>query len=129
MTLTYVTFLSTNVDRLAQFYVDALGLEEIEASRDHRYREVIAGGCKIGFAYAGAYETLGLAEDANPTGFRSVLTFAVGSVAEVGPGADRAVAAGATLVKPGFDTFFGQHQAVLRDPDGNVFRISAPIGS
>jgi catechol 2,3-dioxygenase-like lactoylglutathione lyase family enzyme len=129
MNLTYVTFLAKDVAALAIFYIDALGLMEIEESRDHRYREVIGGGCKIGFAHEGAYETLGLADEANPTGFRSVLTFAVDSVAEVGPAVDAAVGKGANLVKPAFETFFGQYQAVLRDPEGNVFRISAAIGS
>ena len=129
MRLSYLTFLARDVAGLAQFYIDGLGLEEVEASRDHRYREVRAGGCMIGFAYEQAREMLNMAHEANPTGIRSVATFDVGTVAAVAPAVDRAVAHGAALVKAAFDSPFGQHQAVLRDPEGNPFRISAPVGS
>lgn len=127
--LSYTTFLARDVAALAQFYIDGLGLEEVEASRDHRYREVRAGGCMIGFAHEAARETLAMAHEANPTGIRSLLTFDVESVAAVAPAVERAVAKGAALVKPAFDSAFGQHQAVLRDPEGNAFRLSAAIGS
>jgi len=127
--LTYQTFLAHDVASLAQFYIDGLGLEEVEASRDHRYREVKAGGCMIGFAHEGARAMTNLEEDGAPSGTRSLVTFDVGDTAAVQPAIDRAVAAGATLVKPPYDSFFGQHQAVLKDPEGNAFRLSAAIGS
>jgi catechol 2,3-dioxygenase-like lactoylglutathione lyase family enzyme len=129
MRLSYLTFIARDVAALAQFYIDGLGLEEVEASRDHRYREVRAGGCMIGFAHEPAREMLHLAHEANPVGIRSLATFDVGSVAAVTPAVERAVAHGAMLVRPAFDSPFGQHQAVLRDPEGNVFRISAAVGS
>lgn len=129
MRLSYLTFLARDVAALAQFYVDGLGLEEVESSRDQRYREVRAGGCMIGFAYEAAREMLNLGHEANPTGIRSVATFDVGSVAAVAPAVDRAVAHGALLVRAAVDSAFGQHQAVLRDPEGNPFRISAAVGS
>ena len=129
MRLTYVTFLARDVATLAQFYIDAFGLEEVLASRDERYREVTGGGCMIGFAHQGAYAMLDLADEANPTGIRSLVTFDVGGRGDVAPAVAKAQACGATLVKPAFDTFFGQHLAVLRDPEGNVFRLSAAVGS
>ncbi|CAN5265863.1 VOC family protein [soil metagenome] len=127
MKLIYVTFIARDVAKLAQFYIDGLGLEEVEASRDHRYREVKGDGVMIGFAHEGAYAMLDMAGDANPTGVRSLVTFDVGSKAAVQPAVERAVASGATLVKPPFDTFFGQHLAVLKDPEGNAFRLSAMV--
>ena len=129
MRLSYTTFLARDVAALAQFYIDGLGLEEVESSRDHRYREVRGGGCMIGFAHEAAREMLDMAGEADPTGIRSLLTFDVGAVAAVTPAIERAVAHGATLVKPPFDSFFGQHQAVLRDPEGNAFRLSAALGA
>jgi uncharacterized glyoxalase superfamily protein PhnB len=57
------------------------------------------------------------------------VTFDVGSVADVAVMAERAVAHGATLVREGQDTFFGQHQALVSDPEGNVIRFSAAVGS
>lgn len=127
MRLSYTTFFARDVDALAEFYIDGLGLEEIAASRDARYREVIAGPIKIGFAHAGAYAMLDMADEADPAGLRGILTFDVGARESVAPAVARAVAAGATLVKPAFETFFGQYQAVLRDPAGNAFRLSAAL--
>lgn len=129
MTPTYVTLFARDVDRLAAFYMAALGLEEIEDSRSVRYREVSAPPIRIGFAYQGLYAMLDLADEADPRGARSVLTFDVGLADAVLPAVDRAVAAGATLRKAPFDTFFGQHQAVLQDPEGNILRLSAPVAA
>ncbi|CAN5218460.1 VOC family protein [soil metagenome] len=128
MKLVYVTFIARDVTALAQFYIDGLGLAEVESSRDHRYREVKGDGVMIGFAHEGAYAMLDMAGDANPTGMRSLVTFDVGGKAAVQPAVDRALASGATLVKAPFDTFFGQHLAVLKDPEGNAFRLSAMPG-
>lgn len=128
MRIRYATYLARDVASLAQFYVDALGLPEIEASRDERYREVDAGGCLIGFATEQVRTFINLPETA-PSGTRSLLTFDVGTLATLAPAVDRAVAAGAELVREATDTAFGQRQAVLRDPEGNVFRLSAALAS
>lgn len=125
MRLSYLTFIARDVAALARFYADALGLQEVEASRDERYREVDAGGTMIGFASQDAYATLDLAEDAAPTGTRVLASFDVGAPDAVHPAVERASAHGGTLVKAPFDTPFGQHLAVMRDPEGNVFRLTA----
>ena len=128
MRLTYTTFLARDVAALCQFYVAGLGLEEVASSRDERYREVRAHGGMIGFATSAVRSALNLADD-EPTGTRSVLTFDVGAVATVMPAVERAIAAGAEMIRGALDTPFGQHQAVLRDPEGNIFRVSAATGS
>ena len=38
-----------------------------------------------------------------------------------------AIAAGATLIKAPYETYYHWYQAVLRDPEGNVFRINFMI--
>jgi uncharacterized glyoxalase superfamily protein PhnB len=125
--LSYTTFLARDVAALATFYVEGLGLGEIVASRDERYREVRAdGGCLIGFATDAVRPFVNLPEEP-ATGTRSLLTFNVDTVADVAPAIERAVAAGAELVRAAIETFFGQYQAVLRDPEGNIFRLSAAI--
>ena len=127
--LSYTTFLARDVAVLATFYVEGLGLEEIMASRDERYREVKAdGGCLIGFATEAVRSFINLPEE-QATGTRSLLTFNVDAVADVAPAVDRAIAAGAELVREAKETFFGQYQAVLRDPEGNIFRLSAPVAA
>jgi uncharacterized glyoxalase superfamily protein PhnB len=128
LSVSYVTFLARDVAALAQFYVDALGLEEVLESRDHRYREVRGGGCMIGFATQDVRSFIKLPE-IDPVGTRSIVTFDVGTVAAVAAMAERAVAHGATLVREGQDTFFGQHQALVSDPEGNVIRFSAAVDS
>lgn len=124
MHMTYATYFAHDIDKLAEYYI-AIGFEEVESSRSPYYREVFAGGAKIGFAAQAAYENLGLEDDADTKGIRSVLTFDVGTPADVAPATDKAVAAGGKLVKAGFQTVFGQFLSVLRDPEGNVFRLSA----
>jgi len=126
MRLSYVTFIAQDVDLMAEFYIAALGLEEVAESRDHRYREVRGGGCMIGFAMAGVRAALNLPE-AQPTGTRALLTFQVDALADLTDAVAKACAAGAELVRGAADTFFGQRQVVLRDPEGNVFRLSAAL--
>lgn len=128
LSLSYVTFLARDVAMLAQFYVDALGLEEVLSSRDERYREVQGGGCMIGFATQDVRPFINLPE-VEPVGTRSIVTFDVGSIAAVAVTTERALSCGATLVREGQDTHFGQHQAVLSDPEGNIFRLGARVGS
>ena len=127
--LSYATLLTAEVDRLADFYVAGLGLAEVVASRSGRYREVEAGAVRIGIVSDDAYAALGMESEAGPTGIRGILTFQVDRVGQIAPGAERAVAHGATLVQPPGATAFGTVQAVLRDPAGNAFRISAAAGS
>jgi uncharacterized glyoxalase superfamily protein PhnB len=125
--LAYSTFLARDVAALATFYVDGLGREEVMASRDERYREVkTESGCMLGFATEAVRSLINLPEEP-ATATRSLLTFNVDTVAEVAPAIDRAVNAGAVLVREAMETFFGQYQAVLRDPKGNIFRLSAPV--
>ena len=123
--LTYVTFICRSVDALADFYVDLLGLEEIVASRSHSYREVLTGGSKLGFAWAEAYAVLNLPQRPPDAPVNAILSFDVGSRAQVDALTSAATAAGARLTKAAAATSFGQYQSALLDPEGNVFRLSA----
>ncbi len=126
MHLTYTTFFARDVNLMADFYV-ALGLKEIETSRSEFYREVKAGDAKIGFTGQHAYETLGVPDDTDPTGLRSVITLDVGQPENVEPVVEKAIAAGGALAKPAFETTFGQYLAVVRDPEGNAVRLAAAV--
>jgi predicted enzyme related to lactoylglutathione lyase len=124
VTLGAVTFFARDVDALAGFYAAALGLAPT-VDDSPRYRELAGGGTRIGFAFPGAYDLLSLQDQADPSGLRSVLTFLIGGADGMEAAVARAVAAGATLVKPPYATHFGAWMAVLRDPEGNAFRLSA----
>jgi predicted enzyme related to lactoylglutathione lyase len=124
VTLGAVTFFARDVDALAGFYAAALGLAAT-VDDSPRYRELSGGGARIGFAFSGAYDLLSLQDQAEPSGLRSILTFLIGGADGMDAAVARAVGAGAILVKPPYATHFGAWMAVLRDPEGNAFRLSA----
>ena len=124
--LTYISIFTRDVERLPSFYAEVFDLEEVATSRSHRYRELKLGPVMLGFPSIDAYATLDMTDQSGPTGVRSMLTFAAADQAEVDVLTARATHAGARLVKPGFDTAFGQYLSVLLDPEGNALRISAP---
>jgi predicted enzyme related to lactoylglutathione lyase len=123
MRLGAITLFARDVDALAQFYRDALGLGET-VDDSPRYRELDGGGARVGFAFAGAYDLLDLTSERDPTGLRSVLTFDV-AAERLDAAVERAVASGARVIKPPFTTHFGARMTVLVDPEGNAFRLNA----
>lgn len=67
------------------------------------------------------------------TGFFGItLAHNVPHKADVSPLVDRAVAAGARIIKPPHDVFWGGHIAYFADPDGHVWEIAhnpfSPLG-
>ena len=122
--LSYVSIFTRDVASQPSFYVDVFGLEEVAASRSERYRELAVGEMMIGFPFIDAYRLLDMADQAEPTGVRSMVTFAVGDVAEVDRLTARAAAHGGRIAKPPFATGFGQVLSVVLDPEGNALRIS-----
>jgi len=124
--LTYVSIFTRDVAALPDFYVALFGLEEIEASRSDRYRELAMGDVTLGFPYVDAYAMLDMADQSPPTGVRSMLTFAVSSVTEVEALTRQAVILGGRQIKAAFETGFGQGLSVVLDPEGNALRISSP---
>lgn len=121
--LAYTNIFTADIDRLATFYGELFGLEEIVESRSPIFRGFTTGGSSIGFSAPDAYDLLGLAPQEGP-GDRVLQTFDAADEATVSALTDRAVSLGATLVKAPFKTYYGWFQSVLRDPDGNAFRIN-----
>jgi catechol 2,3-dioxygenase-like lactoylglutathione lyase family enzyme len=128
--LAYVNILARDIDALSGFYARLLGFSEIEGHRSPIYRCLDAGGMELGFNAAQAYELLQI-EDRRPKGRGPVqvyLTFEVGSPEEVGALAATCAELGGRIVKPPYDTYYNARQAVLEDPDGNVFRVNCRKG-
>ena len=123
--LSYVSIFTRDMAALPSFYLDVFGLEEVAASRSDRYRELAVGDLMIGFPFIDAYAMLDMADLAEPTGVRSMVTFAVDGVTEVNRLTARAAAHGGRVAKPPFATGFGQVLSVVLDPEGNALRISA----
>src|ERR1700761_9126737 len=74
--VSYLTVFTRDVERLPDFYAEVFGLPEVESSRSHRYRELDAGGLMLGFPSVDAYAALNMADQADPDGVRSMVTFA-----------------------------------------------------
>lgn len=125
--LSYVNVFSRDVVALSGFYMKVFGFAEIEAMRSPIFRGIDAGKCCIGFNAPDAYGLLNLTEHADARGAKFLLNIDVDNQAEVDRMVPVAIAAGATLVKPPYVTYYNWYQAVLLDPEQNVFRINCVL--
>lgn len=122
--LSYVNVFTRDLDALPDFYKAVFGFTEIEAIRSPIFRGLDTGRSCLGFNAHAAYELLLLADQADTRGVKFLLNIDVDSVEDVDRMVPLAVARGATLVKPPYKTYYNWYQAVLKDPEGNVFRIN-----
>lgn len=122
--LSYVNVFARDVVALSGFYQRVFGFPEIESIRSPIFRGLDTGKSSLGFNAPEAYELLHLAEHADTRGVKFLLNIDVDSQAEVDAAVPVAVAEGATLVKAPYVTYYNWYQAVLLDPEGNVFRIN-----
>jgi predicted lactoylglutathione lyase len=123
-TLSYVNVFAQDIEALSGFYAQLFGFEEIQAIRSPIFRGLDTGKSCIGFNAPQAYELLGLEQFAGSTGAKFLLNIDVTSQAEVDRLVPLAVASGATLVKAPYQTYYNWYQAVLLDPEQNIFRIN-----
>ncbi|WP_122606550.1 glyoxalase [Pseudomonas viridiflava] len=122
--LSYVNVFAQDIIRLSAFYSELFGFPEIEAIRSPIFRGLDTGKSSIGFNALDAYELLGLDEFAGSTGCKFLLNIDVSEQTEVDRLVPLAVEQGATLIKAPYLTYYNWYQAVLLDPERNVFRIN-----
>jgi predicted enzyme related to lactoylglutathione lyase len=122
--LGYIDIFSHDVVKLATFYAEVFGLEELVTSRSPIFRGLKTNKANIGFNAHDAYELLNLQKATAERGIKAFTTFDVDSVSEVDRLTPIAVEKGATLLKAPFTTYYGWYQSVLLDPEGNAFRIN-----
>ena len=122
--LSYVNVFARDVVALSVFYQRVFDFPEIEAIRSPIFRGLDTGRSSLGFNALDAYELLHLSEFSDTRGVKFLLNIDVDSREDVDRRVPVAVAAGATLVKPPYETYYHWYQAVLLDPEGNVFRIN-----
>ncbi|MFT4267231.1 MAG: VOC family protein [Xenophilus sp.] len=122
--LSYVNVFARDVVALSGFYQRVFGFPEIEAIRSPIFRGLDTGKSSLGFNALDAYELLHLADFSDTRGVKFLLNIDVDSREDVDRRVPVAVEAGATLVKPPYVTYYHWYQAVLLDPEGNVFRIN-----
>lgn len=122
--LSYVNVFARDVVALSGFYQRVFGFPEIETIRSPIFRGLDTGKSALGFNAPEAYELLQLSDHADTRGVKFLLNIDVDSQTEVDSAVPRAVAEGATLIKAPYVTYYHWYQAVLLDPEGNVFRIN-----
>ena len=122
--LSYVNVFARDIEALSGFYQRVFDFPEVEAIRSPIFVGLDAGTCCIGFNAPDAYELLHLAEYSDTAGCKFLLNIDADSPAEVDRMVPITVDAGATLIKPPYTTYYNWYQAVLMDPEGNVFRIN-----
>jgi predicted lactoylglutathione lyase len=124
-TLSYVNVFARDVVALSGFYQQVFGFAEIEAIRSPIFRGLDTGRSCLGFNAHDAYALLQLGEGADQVaGDSFLLNIDVDARDDVDRLVPVALAAGASLIKPPYLTYYNWYQAVLRDPEGNVFRIN-----
>ncbi|RKP53693.1 VOC family protein [Pararobbsia silviterrae] len=122
--LSYVNVFARDIVALSGFYQDVFGFAEVESIRSPIFRGIDAGRTCIGFNAHDAYALLHLDDHADTRGVKFLLNIDVDQQADVDRLVPIAEANGATLIKPPYLTYYNWYQAVLLDPEGNVFRIN-----
>jgi catechol 2,3-dioxygenase-like lactoylglutathione lyase family enzyme len=127
--ITLITLGVDDLERAVAFYRDGLGLATPGiVGTEHEHGAVaffeLEGGLKLGlWSRASLAHDAGL-EVAAPSATDCALAHNVGSKAEVDAVMDEAEAAGATIVKPAHDTFYGGYAGYFQDPDGHLWEVA-----
>lgn len=125
--LSYVNVFTRDLDVLPNFYMAIFGFPEVIAIRSPIFRAIDARGVCIGFNAHDAYALLGLGEQSQVAGVKFLLNFDVDSTEEVDAFVPIALQHGAKLIKPAYRTYYDWYQAVLADPEDNIFRINTVL--
>lgn len=126
----WFNLMSRDIDAQCLFYRTVFGLPEAEAARSPIYRALETADFQLGFNDGrAAYGLLGLDGRQAPHTTAPRPTVAYATFMLPTPSAvDEAVQAvrihGGQVLKAPFATYYGQWQAVLADPEDNVFRIA-----
>ena len=127
--ISFITLGVDNLERALAFYRDGLGLPtKGVVGQQYEYGAVVFFELQSGIVLAlwpraSIARDTGLAQTpASPT--ELTLGHNVASRAEVDAVLERAVAAGAELVKPARPAFWGGYAGYFKDPDGHLWEIA-----
>jgi catechol 2,3-dioxygenase-like lactoylglutathione lyase family enzyme len=108
---------------LAGFYAKVCGFPEITELQSPIFTALQTPSIALGFHARAAFELLGIDDASVPSG-QMHLNFDVGGPDDVIACGESFLAAGATLVKEPFQTYYGAFQTVFADPEGNIVRLT-----
>ena len=127
--ITLITLGVDDLERSLRFYRDGLGLAtEGIIGKEFEYGAVaffeLQAGLKLAlWPRASIARDTGLARTP-PSPTDLTIAHNVGSRAEVDAVMAQAKKAGATMVKPAHDTFYGGYAGYFQDPDGHVWEVA-----
>ncbi|PSL49197.1 hypothetical protein CLV51_101527 [Chitinophaga niastensis] len=121
--LTLITLGVRDFQRALQFYEQGLGWKKSTASQDN------VAFFQLGGIVLSIYPWDLLAEDAQVpaagSGFRGItLAYNTKDRAEADAVLKKAEAAGAVIIKPAVEVFWGGYSGYFRDPDGHLFEVA-----
>jgi catechol 2,3-dioxygenase-like lactoylglutathione lyase family enzyme len=126
--ITVLTIGVDDLDRAMRFYRDGLGLEtEGVVGQEFEYGAVVFFKLRGGLILA-LWPRDSIARDtglqkSSPSATEFTLGHNVRTKDEVDAVMDQAKAAGATIVKPAAETFWGGYAGYFQDPDGHLWEI------
>lgn len=131
----WFNLLCRDIEAQFAFYRQLLDVPEAVKSRSPIYRAIETEDFQFGFNAQAAYELLGIG-DRKPEGDGGQPTIAYATLMLADPAAvdaacEAAQRLGGRVLKGPFATYYGQWQAVLADPEANVFRVAShtlPVG-
>jgi uncharacterized protein len=127
--ITLITLGVDDLDRAVQFYRDGLGLKtEGIVGTDFEYGAVSFFDLQAGLKLA-LWPRTSIARDAgvslgNPNPIDFTIGHNVSSKAEVDAVMEQAGRAGAVIVKPAHDTFWGGYAGYFQDPDAHLWEVA-----
>jgi predicted enzyme related to lactoylglutathione lyase len=128
--IAYVNILARDIVALSNFYSRVFDFAELETHRSPIYRCLDGGGVEFGFNADEAYDLLSIG-DRRPSGLTPVaayFTIEVSSASAVEFTVQLAGENGGRVIKAPYKTYYNAWQAVLADPEGNIFRVNHRIG-
>jgi uncharacterized protein len=121
--ISLITLGVRDLERARRFYRDGLGLPERTESNDRVSFLQLRGLVLALYGRADLARDAGLEDDGS--GFSGVsIAHNVSSREAVTATLVKVVGAGATLVKPGEDTFWGGYVGYFADPDGYLWEVA-----
>lgn len=124
VTVSFVSLLCRDIVAQAEFYHRLLGFGYLTELESEHFRALQSDGPILGFSGPGAFDLLNIPHrDLGMTG-TTFWTFGVKDEATVDAAVSTAESLGARVVKAPFRTYYGAWQAVLADPEENLFRFS-----
>ena len=119
--ISLVTLSVADPDRAARFY-EALGWRREESEAGIRVFDLLGQSLAL-YPRADLARDMGLAETELGTGGLT-LAYNTRSRAEVATVMERAAAAGARILRPAHDVFWGGHIGYFADPDGHIWEVA-----